>query len=83
MIWWIVTGRLAGDNEDSLYIFQCDSGEAAFAAFRRSLWDASDNGGREMPEPGEEEEGDDLIYILHAVKVVSATRPLHVANNSY
>jgi hypothetical protein len=38
--YWAVTGRIPGDDEDSILIFHLPDRRAAIAAFEEAMWDA-------------------------------------------
>lgn len=38
--YWAVTGRIPGDDEDSILIFHLPDRPAAIAAFEQAMWDA-------------------------------------------
>jgi hypothetical protein len=38
--YWAVTGRIPGDDEDSILIFHLPDRRAAIAAFEQAMWDA-------------------------------------------
>lgn len=38
--YWAITGRIPGDEEDSILIFHLPDRRAAIAAFEESMWDA-------------------------------------------
>lgn len=45
MLYWAITGRIPGDEEDSLYVMQAPNREEAEAAFVAAIW---------ADEPGDE-----------------------------
>jgi hypothetical protein len=46
MTWFVITGRIAGDNEDSVLILQAPSKDYAIAAFEAELMEEDpDNDG--------------------------------------
>lgn len=63
-VWWIVTLREEGDDEDSLYIVQGDDEDMAIASATETLQDATGCASAE-------------VYINHVVKCFGA-RPEHV-----
>ena len=77
MIHWIVTGRICFDDEDSLYILKCDTEAEAFEAFRRAIWEDGDKDHPLVPAD-EVTEDEDIIYVLHMVRVESNAAPTHV-----
>jgi len=62
--WWVVTCRVAFDDEDSLYILRADDEQTAMAKAERTI--------REENETQPEED----VFILHVVRC--ATEPIHV-----
>lgn len=53
--WYAVTGRIPGDDEDSLYVFQVGSREDAIKAFEEAIW----------AEETDAEEGRESVFNEH------------------
>lgn len=64
-VWWIVTLREDGDDEESLYIVQADDQEGAETAARAQF--IEDRYGAEPTEP--------TLYLNHTVRCVSDVTP--------
>lgn len=69
-VYWIITGRIPYDDEDSLKIIQADTMDEATEVFREVMLE--ENGG----ESTETDEDGPVVYVNNYVKVISDAEPV-------
>ena len=73
--WYIVTGRMAFDDEDTAMVTNMHTLPAAINQFRRQLWASCHASDVPYVKPEDVVEDTDIIYILYVFKVRSDEKP--------
>lgn len=75
--YWAITGRIPGDEEDSILIFHLPDRRAAIAAFEEAMWDAEVQRHRMNEQQAEQARADllsqhDQVVFINSVCVSDA-----------